>query len=367
MWHGMRMGTWWRLLASGRFAVSISRFPMAVIASCLSPLNDIFAGLQWLLHGRGLAKTQLAGPPIFIVGHWRSGTTLMHELMIRDDRFAFPSTYECFAPSHFLSTSWFFRWFCGWMLPEKRPMDDMEIGWDRPQEDEFALMIMGQPSPYRRMAFPNQSAPDLDYLDWRNVDDTRRREWVEALRCFLKVVTYRKPRPLVLKSPTHTGRIAFLAAAFPSAKFIHITRDPRSLVPSTMRLWRALDEAQHLQTPAVSDEALERYVLECGSRMYNAFHAGRAHLEASALIDIRYEDLVADPVAVLERVYQHLQLHEFERVRPLHEAWVAEKHRQYRINQHRISDEQAQRIFAAWPDYFQRYGYTTSTNLASTL
>ena len=42
-----------------------------------------------------------------IIGHWRSGTTMLHELLILDPRHTFPNTYQCFEPLHFLWTEWF--------------------------------------------------------------------------------------------------------------------------------------------------------------------------------------------------------------------------------------------------------------------
>ena len=94
-----------------------------------------------MLLGRRIAQQPIKDAPIFIIGHWRSGTTLLHELMSLDERFTFPTTYECFVPNHFLISAWFDAWLkC--LLPKQRPMDNMALGWDRPQEDEFALCNM---------------------------------------------------------------------------------------------------------------------------------------------------------------------------------------------------------------------------------
>src|SRR5690606_26880326 len=118
-----------------------------------TPFNAVMGLIQNWIWGRRLRSCSLHGPPIFIIGHWRSGTTLLHELLVLDERLSSPSTFQCFAPHHFLLTEWFFRGFCRWLLPGQRPMDNMAAGWDRPQEDEFALVNLGLPSPYRRIAF----------------------------------------------------------------------------------------------------------------------------------------------------------------------------------------------------------------------
>ena len=153
-WHGMPSHIWWPLLAKNRFSVSPSRLHMAAALVFFTPINDLLALTQELIHGRAIRRTKLAGPPVFILGHWRSGTTMMHELLQLDERFTSPNTYQCFAPWHFLLTESLICRFGNFLLPDKRPMDNMKVGWTLPQEDEFALMVLGAPTPYYRVAFP---------------------------------------------------------------------------------------------------------------------------------------------------------------------------------------------------------------------
>ncbi len=354
-WHGMRPVTWYGLLKSGRFQVHPTRVFMAIGISIAAPFNTFLWLLQNLLFRRKLAAAELHGPPVFIVGHWRSGTTLLHELMVRDERLSSPSTFQCFAPHHFLVSEWFFRRFAPWLLPGKRPMDNMAAGWERPQEDEFALLNLGLPSPYRRMAFPNRPPVDMEYLDFDGVPKEDIRAWLQALRSFLLRVSTVTGRPLIIKSPTHTGRIAWLAREFPDAKFVHITRDPRELFPSTCRLWRGLDEVQALQK--ANHNQIESYVITCLERMYAAFNQQREEIEPGRLIDVRYEDLVGDPLGTLRRIYETLRLSDFDSVQPAIEAWVESEHRDYQPNQHQLPPEKEAMIRSAWRGYFERYGY----------
>jgi LPS sulfotransferase NodH len=351
----MRPRAWWDLLKSGRFRVHPTRIPLATGVTIATLVNLFLGSLQQLIYRRRLAEAELHGPPVFVVGHWRSGTTLLHELMVLDERLSSPSTFQCFAPHHFLLSEWFFQRFARWLLPNKRPMDNMETGWDRPQEDEFALLALGLRSPYRRMAFPNQPAPDMEYLDFERVDADEIQTWLDSLRSFLVTVSVATGRPLVVKSPTHTGRIEWLAREFPDAKFIHITRDPCALFPSTCRLWRGLDEAQALQRP--THDKVEPYVIECLQRMYDSFHTGREKVSEHRLIDIRYEDLVKDPVATMQQIYETLRLSDFETVRPVLQQWVDSEHKEYKTNRHQLDESTEAMIRSSWHDYFLRYGY----------
>lgn len=354
-WHGMSPSVWWRLLRDGKFSIHPSRWPMAIAITIATPVNAGLGLIQKLVWRRKLKKSAFHGPPVFIIGHWRSGTTLLHELMVLDERLSSPSTFQCFAPHHFLASEWIFRKFFAWLLPERRPMDNMAAGWDRPQEDEFALVNLGLPSPYRRIAFPNQPPPDIEYLDTESIDDAARSQWSAALNRFLKAVSYRTQRPLIVKSPTHTGRVETLARIFPGAKFIHITRDPRALFPSTVRLWNSLDQVQGLQVP--DGKSIEPYVIECLKTMYDAFHRQRDSINPSNLIDIRYEDLIADPVGKIEEIYKTLRLGDFDHVRQTLQDWADTAHREYQTNRHALPDDQEQLIRDQWADYFQRYGY----------
>lgn len=353
----MRPQTWWRLLRDGRFAISPSKLSLVAAVSFATPFNTGLGWLQRAIYGRKLSAASFHGPPIFIIGHWRSGTTLLHELMVKDERLSSPSTFQCFAPHHFLVTEWAFRRFFTWLLPQHRPMDNMQTGWDRPQEDEFAMLNLGYPSPYRRIAFPDQPPPDVQFLDTESVDWQAADQWAQGLQRFLLAVSCQTQRPLIVKSPTHTGRVATLARTFPGAKFIHISRDPRALFPSTVRLWKSLDQVQGLQVPSGSDGEIEDYVIHCLKVMYDAFHRQREQIAADHLIDIRYEDLVSDPVGQVERIYRQLHLGGFDPVRETLQQWAETEHRDYQTNRHRLPADQEQRIRAEWADYFQRYGY----------
>ncbi len=126
--------------------------------SIFTPFNDVLGLIQHLRYGRTIENTVLERDPVFVLGHWRSGTTLMHELLVLDEQYASPSTYACFAPWHFLISEGLMVKYGSGLIPDKRPMDNMQAGWELPQEDEFALMNLGAPTPYLLMAFPKRGA-----------------------------------------------------------------------------------------------------------------------------------------------------------------------------------------------------------------
>ncbi|MEI7684175.1 MAG: sulfotransferase [Planctomycetota bacterium] len=354
IWQGCNVSAWTRLLIKNRFAVHPSRLYIAVIVTVMSVTHSVLGWLQTLIYGRAVNATKLAAPPIFILGHWRNGTTLLHELMIQDPRFAYPTTYQCVDPNHFLLTESLFTKLFGFLLPHERPMDHMKAGWDRPQEDEFALCMLGVPSPYTSIAFPNSPPHDQDYLDLERVPAPALARWKQALTRFLQQITYKTGKRIVLKSPPHTARIKALKEMFPGALFVHIMRDPYVVFASTVNLWRTLDEVQGFQAP--NHAGLEERVFETFNLMHARLEEGKRLLPVEQFFELRYEDLVQDPVATLQNVYDHLQLGGWEAMEPRLKEFVATL-RGYETNKYQQTPSQRDEITRRWGDVIQRYGY----------
>ncbi len=354
-WDGMNGSGWFRLLAKNRFAVSPRRLAMALAITAVCPMHLALWVLQHLIYGRRIAATEIAQHPIFIIGHWRSGTTLLHELLVLDRRHTYPDTYACFAPNHFLASSWFLPRLVGIFLPSRRPMDNMVAGWARPQEDEFALCNLGVPSPYLMLAFPNRPPLDQEYLDLKGLPAAALARWQEAFVWFLKCLTLRDPKRIVLKSPPHTCRIKVLTELFPNARFVHITRDPYVLFPSTVNLWKRLSSDQGLQPP--NHEGLEEYVFGTLTHMYETFERDRPLIGPGRFCEIRYEDLVRDPIEQLRTVYDRLELGEFDQMLPALREHLAGQ-ADYKVNRYEVSPETRDQIGRRWKTYIERYGYS---------
>jgi omega-hydroxy-beta-dihydromenaquinone-9 sulfotransferase len=354
-WHGMRLTTWARELARNRLAISPSRIPMTCAITGFTAFNSVLAGLDRVVYGRKVDAVELKEPPLFILGHWRSGTTFLHELMIRDPAHTYFTTYQCFTPHHFVLTE---KWIVPWIdlfVPDQRPMDNMAAGWDRPMEDEFALQSLGVPTPYLCAMFPNRGEVYPEYLSLRDLPEAERERWKRELLQFCKRASLRDNRRLVIKSPAHTARVRTLLEMFPDAKFVHISRDPYALFRSTVGLWRSLNAEEGLQ--ALRDESWVRpFVIDSLQRMYEAYLQDRELLGADQLIELRYEDLVDDPKAQLRSIYEQMDLGDFTRVEPALDAHLTEV-KNYRTNRHSMNDETRELIRREWGRYFDAFGY----------
>ena len=131
----MLLTDWLRLLASHGFRVHPTRWGIALGATVTAGFNSKMRLVQLAFRGHAIQKTQLPQDPLFVLGHWRSGTTFLHELLSLDQRFHTPTTYQCFAAPHFLITESVLTRLLWFLIPSKRPMDNMKAGWHAPQED----------------------------------------------------------------------------------------------------------------------------------------------------------------------------------------------------------------------------------------
>jgi hypothetical protein len=204
----------------------------------------VFDRLQQARHGRRIAAIPLPRDPLFVIGHWRTGTTLAHELLSLDDRFRSPSTYEVFNPRNFLVTEGFFTERTRALIPKTRPQDSMPVDWDLPQEDEFALVMQRAPSAYTFGHQGTFTGTALERIEQSLVVDTlpeeQRRVWMRAWTGFLRTLQVRREGRLLLKSPSHTFRLPLVELTFPAAQYIYMVRNPSTLVPSTTALIKAM-------------------------------------------------------------------------------------------------------------------------------
>ena len=360
-WHGMTLPVWLRLLARNRFAVSFQKVPMAAGITGSCALNSVLSMQDQLRYGRRARRTQLDQPPLFLLGHWRSGTTLLHELFSEDEQFTYPTVYQTMAPSHFLSTNRLVPPLLDFLMPSKRPMDEVSLGMDRPMEDEFALCNLGSPSPYLAWAWPNRFECGA-YMELEELSGRELERWKKHFVFFLKRLQISRPGRILLKSPPHTARICHLVELFPNAQFVHIVRDPLNVFPSSMKTWKRMQALSALHQPTY--EGLEEQVLTTFTRMYERYHQDRQLVASENICEVRYEDLVENPVGEMGRMYEHLQLGDFQQVKGKVQQYMDDR-RGYQTDKYELPSEVKERIARRWGPYVQRYGYALGKQAAS--
>lgn len=304
-----------------------------------------------------MASTQgiHVAPPLFVLGHWRSGTTYLHNLLTVDRRFGFPNNYQALFPHTFLTMESIHSPFIQRFLPRTRPMDNIEWTMQSPQEDEFALCITTFKSPCMGWCFPERRDDYDRYLTLRDVDASEVEVWKLAFMTFLKRLTAKEPRPLVLKSPPHTCRIKLLLGLFPNARFVHVHRNPYAVFQSTRQMLKVNFGMHGLQRPRVRD--LDDWILRQYRTMYDTFFEERVLIPEGHFCEVRFEELERNPIGQLERVYGELGLPPFAETRSTVEGY-ARSVAGYRKNEHvKLTGEQRERIRELWRPSFDQWKY----------
>lgn len=324
--------------------IPVGHWPRVAAISLMVALN---APLRWwerLRHGAAIKRSAVRSP-VFILGHPRSGTTYLHYVMGRDPQFASPAVYEALMPWTFLSAGGFLRRMLGKALPATRPMDNVKMTADAPKEEEFALACMGSASLVTGYFFP-QHLPAIfnDAVLLRN--ESARRQWKRNAQYFMRKLSLKYPgKALLMKSPANTARVKELLELFPDARFIHIHRDPLTVYASNMKLYSKILPQQALG--ATDRSALRDFVLKSYSAMQAKYEADRAAIPEGRLVEIRYEDLVGNELAVLERTYSSLALNGFDAARPHLAAEVAST-KDYETNTYSLAEEEVRTVKQAW-------------------
>jgi len=353
LWSGIHFGMWWRVLTNNRFRVSLTRIPQALLITLLSLMNSV---LRLCRRQRRVRLRRQPGrvAPLLIIGHWRAGTTHLHELLSVDSQFSYPTLSMAFMP-HYPP------WFCRMLQPllriaghGVRPMDNIVISESSPQEDEFSLLLQGSPSPYEFLMFPRERRHQ-DRLVVSGYSDRELEERKRVIVDHVDRISREAPGDRVLlKSPIYTGQLELLLELFPRAQFIHLVRNPYQLFPSAVWMMQALQYTQGFQIP--NEEPVDEFVIENLRILYEAFDRHSPAIPAERLINVRYEDVVQSPIETVAKIYRQLELGPFEEMRPGLEQLLA-RQGNYITNAHVIDDAQCVQIESEWGFYFQRYQY----------
>ena len=190
-------------------------------------LLSTLASLQDRRYEKLLADKPLEHDPLFILGHWRSGTTFVHNVFSCDAHFGYNTTYQTVFPHLMMWGQPFFKKNMSWLMPDKRPTDNMELAVDLPQEEEFALANMMPYTYYNFWFFPKYQQEYADkYLLFNDIEPEELKVFEETFMKLIKISLWNTHGTQFLsKNPPHTGRVRELVKMFPNAKFIYLVRN----------------------------------------------------------------------------------------------------------------------------------------------
>lgn len=352
---GTSFVNWVKLLMENRFRVDWQFIPKALYVTLMVTAMTPIRIYEKIKFDKKLENIKIA-PPLFIVGHFRGGTTFLHYLMVQDKDLAFVSTMEANAPWTFLGTEKITKSIVEKVLPEKRPMDDLELGASLPYEDEYAIANFSPYSFYHAWYFPRRIDYYFrNYVLFEEVSDEIIEKWKQNYIYLLKKITYKHNRKrILLKSIVNTGRIKLLLDTFPGAKFIHIYRNPYKVYLSTRRLYEKILPIFSFQH--VNGEDMDKFIIEFYKAIYRKYLEEKNLIPEGNIVEIKYEDFVKEPVKTLEQVYKKLKLKGFKEAQYAFKKFV-DRYKNYKPYDHKIDESIKKKIYEEWEFAFKEFRY----------
>ena len=320
------------------------------LLSLLKPLQDS-------RYEKLLADKPLENDPVFILGHWRSGTTFVHNVFSCDKHFGYNTTYQTVFPHLMMWGQPFFKKNMSWLMPDKRPTDNMELAVDLPQEEEFALSNMLSCSYYNFWFLPKYMEEYGDkYLLFDQITDKELKVFEEVFTKLIKISLWNTGGTQFLsKNPPHTGRVKELVKMFPNAKFIYLMRNPYTVFESTRSFFT--NTIQPLKLEDISDEQIEKNILSIYAKLYHKYESDKHLIPEGNLIEVKFEDFEADASEMTRNIYEKLSIPGYPESREAIEKYLGKK-KGYKKNKYTYDDRTIRLVEENWDFAVRDWGYS---------
>lgn len=304
-----------------------------------------------------IAGQPLETDPMFILGHWRSGTTFVHNVFACDKHFGYTTTYQTVFPNLMLWGQPFFKKNMSFLMPDHRPTDNMELKVDLPQEEEFALSNMMPYTYYNFWYFPQNMLKYCDkYLLFDRITEEERQIFKEAFLKLVKISLHNTGGSQYLsKNPPHTGRVKTLLEMFPNAKFIYLKRNPYTVFESTRSFFT--NTIKPLMLQPISDEELTRNFIEVYKRLFNKFEEEKHLIPEGNLVELKFEDFEKDAYGMTEDIYRRLNLPNFAESKQSIEKYLGKK-KGYKKNRYQYEASTVKTVEENWGMALEKWGYS---------
>ncbi|MCB9210957.1 MAG: sulfotransferase [Ignavibacteriales bacterium] len=351
---GITFSDWTKLLIENKFSVSPKHFSDAFKITAMSIINSRMKKKEDKIFYEKIKSVEIKDP-IFIIGHWRSGTSLVHKLLSLDSQFAYPNLFQVTHPHTFLYREKAIEKALGNEKAEKRPMDNMKVTFKDPGEDESAISVLSLRSPLVSWGFPKNNNFYSSFHTFENAQKEDFEKWKNALLLFLKKLTLRYDKTIILKSPVHTGRIKIFLDLFPNAKFIHIYRNPYDIFNSTKKLYNKMLPTTFLQKDEMSN--WEDYIIQNYKTMYKAYFDQKKYIPKENLIEFSFENFEKDKLCFIKQIYEKFSISDFDSFEPRLIEYLKSINNYKKNEFNNIDDLTKKKITENWDFTFSKFGY----------
>ncbi|MCG8345321.1 MAG: sulfotransferase [Chlorobiales bacterium] len=350
------MSNWFSLIIANK-GVDLNRIPLALFITIGLFLLAPFRLAASIGRRSAIKSASLSEPPIFIIGHWRSGTTHLHYLMSASGRFGGIHSFDAFYP-----------FFSLWIRDEKsllnrmlkrlswkRHQDNVNVGVDCPAEEEFAVAHTSPYSFFHGWVFKKHYQEYLNqFLLLEGISENVLAQWKKAYNdILLQSNVCSSGKRLLLKNPYNTSKMKMLLSMYPGAKFIYIYRNPYKVYASTMNMYKKTD---YIALQRISGSETQENVLAAYKSLLERFYEEVEEIPEGCCSFIKYEDLVENPLEEMARVYKDIGLDGFETdSKGMIEYLKSVK--DYTANTFRLGEEECRIIEQEWGEYIRLMGY----------
>lgn len=235
--------------------------------------------------------------PVFVIGLLRTGSTLVHNLLGLHPGLRTPAMWEQVNPVGGEDPAARARLVAG---TERYVQEYYQVA---PRLPAIHFLDARRPDECHRLTAPTFATMVYtmryrvpSYGRWLAGQDL---SWTyDYHREVLRAILWRRPGGrFVGKDPFHLWSLPALHAAYPDARYVHLHRDPVEAVPSTCSLCAAIRPARSDRVDLA--EIGRQWVAEVDEGLRRVAAARSGPLAAAPVLDVRYQDLVADPVRTL--------------------------------------------------------------------
>lgn len=344
------------LLAQNKFKINAQYIPRMIYSLSLSSIMLPFSIKERIQFDRRTKQTTIARPPLFIIGHWRSGTTYLHNVLSNDKNLGYLTTFQAYLPAVFLASEPLFKPLVSSSIPEKRPMDDVLMNAEYPQEDQYAIGAYSPYSYYHGWCFPQNMEFYNNYVCMDGVPKKTIDDWKGYYLYLLKKLTlHHQGKRLVLKNQDNTGKLHILLEMFPDAKFIFLYRNPYDLYFSMMKFMKITIPRFCVQKPPEL-EVVEQSMMNLYVKMTQKYLKERDEIPQGNLVEVRYEDFIAQPFQELKNIYKTLQLQGLQNATPAFQTYLAAQ-KNIKTDRYTMNEDIQQKIERKWGFAIREFGY----------
>jgi len=308
---------------------------LAILIICV--IGIPFRTYEHWRYRRKIKNFQLTATPIFIIGHWRSGTTHLHNIICQDPKMGYVTTFQSVFPENVFPGfgRWLFKSFMKLLIPTSRKGDNVKLGVEYPQEEEFVLGRNHDNSFYDMWYFPRKTMYFFDkYLLGMGATAKNKANFRHDYYRMIKKAMINLNRTwFISKNPPNTARVPALLEIFPNAKFIHIYRNPVMVLLSTRHFFSKI--MPPLQMHTISDEDRNEMIYELYKKTMDSYFRNAPLIPKENLVEVRFEEFDHDPLGTIQRVYEDLNISGFEESKARFEVYVDSK-KDYKKNTYKI-------------------------------